>query len=143
MTVKITTAVASAALLAMVAKVDDGAAAPSLKVYSGTVPANVTTALTDQVELLSAGMSDPAFDTTVTDGGTYVQVPANTLTLSPSVASGTATFFRIFDGNGTAIVQGTVTASGGGGDLEIISGVAINSGVMVAFNTFNMRMPKG
>lgn len=53
-------------------------------------------------------------------------------------ATGTAAYFRIYDSAGTTCgVQGTVTASGGGGQLQLAS-TAITSGQPVQITSFTL-----
>lgn len=56
-------------------------------------------------------------------------------------ASGTAGYFRIYDSAGTTCwVQGTVTATGGGGDVTL-DNTNIASGQDVKENTFTLTAP--
>lgn len=53
-------------------------------------------------------------------------------------ATGTAAHFRIYDSGGTTChIQGTVTASGGGGDLTL-DNTSINSGQTVTITSFTL-----
>lgn len=90
-------------------------ASASLKVYSGTKPATPATALSGNTLLAELPLSNPAAP--AASGGI--------LTFSPftqdSAANntGTATWFSLVDGSGNRIVDGTITATDGGGDLTL------------------------
>ena len=91
---------------------DQGAGAATLRIYSGTAPINVDTALASNTLLAQLTMSDPSFGS-ASDANPGATITASTITQDASAdATGTASFFRILDSNGTAIVQGTVGTSG-------------------------------
>jgi hypothetical protein len=57
---------------------------------------------------------------------------------SSADATGTAGHFRIYDSTGTTChLQGTVTATGGGGDLTL-DNISIASGQSITINTFSI-----
>lgn len=102
-----------------------------LRIYSGTVPANVGTALGAQVILAELTCGSP-FAGSASSG----VLTANSITQDSSAnATGTASFFRLFTSGGTAVAQGTVTATGGGGDLTL-STTSITSGQPVQVTSF-------
>lgn len=80
-----------------------------LRVYSGTAPANVGAALSGNTQLgeLACGATfAPA-----ASGG--VLTPTTPTQDNSADASGTATFFRVYQSNGTTpVIQGTVGTSG-------------------------------
>lgn len=90
------------------------AAAPKLRIYSGSAPANCAAAATGT---LLAEITCPA--------DFYANASAGSKALSGSwtvaaTAGGTAGYYRIVDNAGTTChEQGTVTATGGGGDLTL------------------------
>jgi hypothetical protein len=55
-------------------------------------------------------------------------------------ASGTAGYFRLKQSGGTAVLDGTVTASGGGGDMQLGS-TSINTGVNVDLGVPTINVP--
>jgi len=74
--------------------------------YSGTQPANANTAITTQVLLVSmpiAGVFGTDTDGTLTLGA---------VTQTDAVASGTASFFRIFKADNAVIMDGSVGLAG-------------------------------
>lgn len=77
-------------------------------------------------------LADPAFG--AASGGTITAagVPKED---SSANNSGSAVQFRVVDSTDTEVFKGTVTATGGGGDMEL-SSVAITAGDAVRINSF-------
>ncbi len=95
--------------------INAGTGAGLLKIYSGSVPANVGTALGAQVLLATLTLTDP-----VAAAASSGVLTFSTITQDSSAdATGTAAFFRITDSDGNAVVQGTVGTSGA--DLNLTS----------------------
>lgn len=90
------------------------AAGGSIKVYSGAVPANCAAA-NPAGELASGTLPSPAL-TSASGAATK----AGTWTITGS-AAGTAASFRAFTSGAVCFAQGDVTATGGGGTMEISS----------------------
>jgi hypothetical protein len=135
-TIRISDAARNAAASAIAALVDGGVAAGHLRIYTGPQPATVATAPSGTL-LLDFTLSDPAYAAAA--GGSAV------LDVTPAVsavagATGTAGWFRLGDSTGAGVVDGSVTATGGGGNLELVTD-AITSGVTVTINTLPMTMP--
>ena len=109
---------------------------PYIRIYTGSPPATPATATTgtllveDQLDsdwMAAASGSNPV---TKVKSGTWEDVLAN--------ATGTAGYFRIFASDGTTChMQGTVTATGGGGDMELDS-TSITAGQTVTITTFTL-----
>ena len=96
----------------------------TLVIYSGTQPANADTALAGNTVLSTSTLSNPAFSNAT---GGSLTLPAN---VSAS-ATGTATWFRIYQSNGTtAVADGSVGTSSA--DL-IVSTTSFVSGGLVTF----------
>jgi hypothetical protein len=98
-----------------------------LKIFTGTVPTNCATA--DTGSLLA----------TLTCNATFAPAPvngvltANAITGAAASGTGTAGYFRIYPSAATttnAVLQGTVTATGGGGDMQLGT-VSITTGTTV------------
>ena len=96
-----------------------------LRWYSGTLPANPAAGIggaTLLAELPASATFAPACSNGV--------LTANAFTGANAVGSGTATFFRVYKSDGvTCVIQGTITQTGGGGDMtldntNIVSGQA-------------------
>jgi hypothetical protein len=105
---------------------DTGTAA-KLMLYTGSMPANCAAATTGTLLAEFDLASDWA---TAASGGAKA---LNNLPLSTTgAAAGTAGYFRLFKTDGTTCqIQGTITATGGGGDMtldntSIASGQAVN-----------------
>jgi hypothetical protein len=92
---------------------------PILKVRTGAPPANCAAADTGTV---LATLTLPSDWMSASSGG--VKALAGLWQDSSADASGTAGHFRIYDSGGTTChIQGTVTATGGGGDMTFDSAV--------------------
>lgn len=106
--------------------------APKLRIYSGTTPTNITDSITGT---LLVEMSLPSDWLTAASGG----VKSKNGTWSGTAGnSGTATHYRLWDTAGSnAHEQGTVTATGGGGDVTIDNAV-IASGQSVTVNSWSL-----
>lgn len=88
-----------------------------LRIYDGSVPANVGTALGAQVLLAELALS--ATFAPAASGGVLT---ANAITQDSSAnATGTASFFRLTTSGGTAVIQGTVGTSGSDLNLNTVS----------------------
>lgn len=104
----ITTAARNAACDAVVDLVDAGTPPGLLKLYSGTAPADANAALSGNTLLATLTMSATAFGSSVAGVATANAITSDT----NAAASGTATFHRITNAAGTAIMQGSVGTSG-------------------------------
>ncbi len=141
MTVRINDAARNAATAAIAALIDGGAGAGHLRVYTGAQPAGPASAPSGTL-LLDFTLSDPAYAAPA--GGTAA------LDVTPAVtalglAAGNAGWFRLLDSteagtDGQGIIDGSVTASGGGGDLELDT-VAITVGVTVTVTALPLTTP--
>lgn len=135
-------AAAIAALNAVVDLIDGGSGAGLVRIYSGTEPTDADTALGAQVLLAEITLADPAFGAASDDSpGAIAAANGLPVTDTAANATGTASFFRVVDSNGNVIMQGDVTATGGGGDMEINS-VSIVAGAAVRITAFNATMPE-
>jgi hypothetical protein len=54
--------------------------------------------------------------------------------------SGTAGWFRVLDSDNNALIDGTVTATGGGGDLTLAT-TAVTSGLDVSITALTLTQP--
>ena len=106
---------------------------PVLKIRTGSAPADCGTADAGTVlatmTLPSAGMAAAASGSKA-KSGTWQDTSAD--------AAGTAAHFRIYASDGTTChIQGTVTATGGGGDMTL-DNTSIASGQSVSITTFTL-----
>jgi hypothetical protein len=105
-------------------------ASATLLIFSGTEPANPAAA--DPTGLLATIVLPASFLTSA--GG--VASLAGSWTVAAS-GTGTAASFRIKDGSAVCHVQGNVTATGGGGDLQL-NNVSIATGQTVTVTAFTV-----
>lgn len=125
MTINVSNLAAKTALDAALALLNSGGTG-KLRVYSGTPPTDTDTALSGNTLLIDFALNATAFAAS-TDLAPGATASANSITGVNASASGTAAFYRLLNNAGTAIEQGSVTASGGGGDC-IITTVTVVSG---------------
>lgn len=141
MATRLSTAARNAAADAVVDLVDGGSGAGVIRIYTGTQPAGPGTTATGTL-LAEFTLSDPAFGAAGTGVATLDVSPALTDT---GIADGTAGWFRILDSTeaaatGLGVLDGSVTASGGGGELELNT-VSISTGVTVEIVSGTVTMP--
>jgi len=106
----------------------DAAAAGLFRIYDGTRPANADTAVSGQTLLAELTLSAASFP--AASGGSMT---ANAITDDSSAnATGTASWFRITDSAGNAVVDGDVGTSGS--DLNLNT-TAISAGVAVSVSS--------
>lgn len=107
--------------------------APVLRILSGAAPANCAAAETGTIlaELtLPSDWLNAAAGGQKTIAGTWQDAAANN--------NGTAGYFRIYESTITTChMQGTVTGSGGGGDIEL-NNTSINVGQQVTITAFTL-----
>lgn len=137
MPVTITTALQNAGCDAMIDSVDAGAgAAGSLQIRSGSRPASANDAATGTL-LATVTLQNPAFDASAS--GTKIVNDPGPVTGS---ADGTATWARFLDSDGNTCFDGSVTATGGGGDVELNT-TTISTGVNFDITGGSVTMPPG
>ncbi len=121
-----------------------GTGAALVGIYSGTKPATISTALSGNTLLAKLVATDPAAASA--SGGVLT---LSSITQDSSAdATGTATFFRVYsssDGSTLTdttnnVFQGTVTATGGGGDIELNT-TSIVSGGPVSITSWTVTAP--
>jgi hypothetical protein len=140
MATRISNIAAIAACNAIVDLLDGGSGAATVTIFSGSAPTNCEDADTGTT-LAVLTCSDPAFGNAA-DANPGGRATASAVTSDASAnATGTAGYFRAKDSNGVVIDQGSVTATGGGGDMEINS-VSIVSGVEVAITSWTFTVPE-
>ena len=106
-------------------------ASGKIRIYDGASPANVGTALSGNV-LLAELPCSATFAAAASGGVLTVNAVTNDASAD---APGTATFFRVLTSGNSAVVQGTVTATGGGGDLQLNT-VNIVTAAIVSITSF-------
>jgi hypothetical protein len=109
-------------------------AAPSIKLFSGTLPADCAAAdpsghlvtITIPSDWMGAASGTEKFQ-----NGPWSGV---------AVAAGTIACFRLYDASAVCHMQGSVTVAGGGGDL-ILKRVDVSVGTKVNINRFRLFLP--
>jgi hypothetical protein len=120
-----------AALNAVTATLNSG----RLRIYSGTAPANADGTLSGNTLLAELTLNTTAFGAAASGVAT-----ANAITADTSAdATGTPTFFRLFQSNGTTVVfQGTAGASGQELNLSGLSSGQIVAGGSVSVTSLTV-----
>lgn len=104
-----------------------------LKIRTGSAPANCAAADTGTV---LATLSLPSDWMAAASSGTKAK--NGTWQDSSADATGTAAHFRVYDSGGTTChIQGTVTATGGGGDMTV-DNTSFSTGQQVTVTTFTL-----
>lgn len=104
-----------------------------LRILSGTPPANCATA---QTGTLLAALTLPADWMSAASAGSKALL--GTWQDTAADATGTAGYFRILDSTGTTChAQGTITVTGGGGDMTL-DNTSINSNQTVTVTSFTL-----
>ena len=104
-----------------------------MRIRTGSAPADCGTA--DSGTVL-ATLNLPSDWLAAASGG--AKAKAGTWQDTSADATGTAAHFRIYDSGGTTChIQGTVTATGGGGDLEV-QNISFASGQQVTITGFTL-----
>lgn len=104
----------------------------SIRIYSGSKPATPETAATGTLLV-----TIPIAGSFTASAGTLTA--ADPASASPA-ASGTAGYFRVLTSGSTAKVDGTVSATGGGGDMQLGS-TTVTTGVPVDLGVPSFTMP--
>lgn len=129
MTLKLTAAVAQSLATALATAVGSGA---SIEIRTGTKPATPETAASGT--LLCTVPISGAF--TAASGSITSADPAS----ATPVAAGTAGYFRLKTSGGTAIIDGDITATGGGGDMQLAT-TALTTGTPVDLGVPTFTIP--
>lgn len=106
--------------------------APKLRLYTGSMPADCATAASGS---LLAELTLPSDWLAAASAGAKAKSGSWSGT---GQASGSAGYFRIVDSAGTTChLQGTVTATGGGGDMTL-DNVSIANAQVVSISSFSL-----
>ena len=134
MSIRLSTAARNAAADAVVDLIDAGAGAGTIKIYTGAQPATGNDEGSGTL-LATVAFADPAFGAASTGVATATDPAAVTAS-----GTGTAASFVVEDSTGANVFNGTVTATGGGGDLQL-SSTALAAGITVDVTSFTYTMP--
>ena len=109
---------------------------PIIEIRTGTVPADCGTAATGNVLVQQALPSDWM---AAASGGTKVKAGTWSLTALTNIATSNAGYFRIHRAGSPSEcdIQGTITATGGGGDMTL-DNISIAASQAVTVNTFTL-----
>ena len=113
---------------------DDGGAPGTVKIYTGAQPATADDIETGDL-LATVVLPRPVWDT-VADGVATAFDPDPVA----AVNSGLAGWFRAADSNGNAVHDGTCSATGGGGQLQL-SDDTLNAGQLVNVTAYTWTEP--
>jgi hypothetical protein len=110
----------------------------TIEIYDGSRPATPETAITTQVLLATL-----TFDATAFGSAASASATANAITADSAIdANGTAAWARIRTSGGTAVADCTVSATGGGGDIQFPT-VAFTASVEASISSFSVSMGLG
>jgi hypothetical protein len=130
MAFQFSTAARNAWLDAIEAAIGTGAI---LRIRSGAAPANCAAADTGTV---LATLNLPSDWLAAASGGS--KALSGTWQDLTADATGTAAHFRIYDSGGTVChIQGTITVTGGGGDMQLAT-VSVSAGLIVEVSSFTL-----
>lgn len=107
-----------------------------LNIYSGSPPANVAAGPTGT--LLSSGVRGNAAGWGSVTGGVLTGAVFGSDT--SAAATGTAGYFRWLDSSLNVVMQGTVTGTGGGGDMTMTA-TGIVAGDTVSVSSWTITAP--
>jgi len=133
MAIHLSTAAQNAAANAVVDLIDGGSAG-TIKIYSGTQAANANTTPAGTL-LATIAWANPAFG----NASSGVATATDPAAVNAS-ATGTAGCFLVEDSTGANVFDGSVTATGGGGDLTL-STTSLVSGSPVDITAFTYTQP--
>lgn len=135
MATRISDAARDLAVDAVVDRLDLGAGAGYLELRTGSQPAGPGSAATGTL-LATITLADPAYGSAAVGTAVLAGAPRS----GTGVAAGDAGWFRMYDSDATAVIDGSVTATGGGGDLEL-DNVNIAIGQNVSITTLPYTQP--
>ena len=137
MAVRLPNASRSAAVDGVVDRTDAGATAGHIRFYSGSQPASANDAASGTL-LADCPLPDPAWGAAVNGVATLNDPTADTVD-----TAGTVGWARILDSDNNTVLDCSVSASGGGGDL-IVSNTSLAVGQPIDIqNNVTLTMPAG
>lgn len=129
MAVGYSTDVRNARLQVVADAVDGGSGAGKLRIYDGSRPATGGTVTNLLVEF---ALPSP-FEDSISGG----VLTADAISSATASGTGTATWFRIIDGDGTFVLDGDAGGTGSGKELEL-SSTSISSGQTVTIDSLTI-----
>lgn len=134
MPLRIPTASQNAACDAIVDRADAGAGPGEIRIYSGAQPASANDAASGTL-LATVVLADPAFGAAASGVATGTD-PASV----NATTTGTAGWFRLTDSAGATVLDGDVTATGGGGVMTL-STTSLTATYAVDITALTVTMP--
>lgn len=135
MAITLANATRSASADAAVALFDAGDGAGYIEIRTGSKPANPETSVTGTL-LVTIPLADPAYEAAEDGVAELAEAPRQ----ATAVASGTAEWFRAYDGDDNPIFDGTVSGEGGGGDL-VLSSTSVTENLQVTISSLDYVQP--
>jgi len=136
MATKIQNATRSAASDGVVDLFDAGASAGYMEIRSSSQPSDPDDAPTGAL-LVTIPLNDPGFGASSNGVATMDNTPEPEGT---AIATGTAGWFRVYDSNDAARLDGSVSETGGGGNLQLNT-TSIVTDVLVKLTAGTVTMP--
>lgn len=136
MAIRITTARQNALCDALVGAINTGGAG-TVEIRTGTQPASANNADSGTV-LATFTLAATAFGSASSGTASLQSLPRTTT----GVAAGTAGHARVKNGSGTTIFDGSVSATGGGGDFQM-STTTVSVGLDLELTAGSITMPSG
>lgn len=136
MATRLPAATRNAMVDAVAARADAGSGPAVIEIRTGSQPASADDAATGTL-LATITCADPSFTAAVSGVAALDTDPVLSTT---GVAAGTAGWFRLLDSTGATVLDGSVTATGGGGQLEL-STTTISVGLTVQVTSGSITMP--
>lgn len=137
MVTRISNNVRTAMANAAVDLIDAGPAAGTVQIRTGGQPATAGTAASGTL-LGTLTLSDPAFADAVNGVATAGAITGD----SSADATGTAGWYRVLDSTGATVMDGSISAAGGGGDM-ILDSTAIVQGGTISVTSWTVTQPAG
>lgn len=103
---------------------------------AGAGPGTLKYETSGDVEVATCTFSDPAFG--ASSSGTAT---ASAITDDSSATGGTVAQASAYDSNSAKVIEFTVTATSGGGDIEMAGGLVIGAGATVSTSSLTVTMP--
>lgn len=138
MAIGISTATQNAMCAAAVGRMDAGAGPGTIQIRTGTRPVDPNAAASGTL-LATFTCNDPAFGTPSAGAAAISNSPQLTTT---GVAAGDAGHFRALDSTGAVVMVGSVSDTGGSGDLKLNT-ITVSVGVSVAMDSGSITQPAG
>ena len=135
MTLNLNSSTKNAAVAAAVGYID-GAGQGKIMLFSGVQPSSGDVPADFSTLLCQILLPTTSFQTPVSGVATANGTPLN----GAISASGTAAWFRVFRGNGSPVCDGSITVTGGGGDMTMDT-ISLIQGGVVSIQSFTIGSP--